>query len=106
MSEYVIVIVPCPLDVIEDLAQKVFDQKLAACVHIKQPHTTMYRWGWENESQRHQEAELVMKLPRSHYKRLEEFILKIHPFKCPSILAIPIIEGYREYFKWMDEAMK
>ena len=106
MSDYIMVHCACPTEQAKPLAEKIFNAKLAACVHVRPAHETIYSWGWEEKKQEHEEAELLMKLPRKKYKELEVFILKNHPFECPSIIAVPIIEGYSAYLKWLDDAMK
>jgi periplasmic divalent cation tolerance protein len=36
------------------------------------------------------------------YKKIEAIIKKNHSYEVPEILAFPILEGNRDYLKWID----
>ncbi|NQU42595.1 divalent-cation tolerance protein CutA, partial [bacterium] len=45
---------------------------------------------------------LTLKTVRAHYDRLEEEILRLHPYTTPEILATPIEAGSADYLDWLQ----
>ncbi len=89
----------------EENAQKIsralLDAHLAACVQISAPIESSYRWKGKLETAR--EWRLTIKSRRPLFTKLEEAIRAVHPYSTPQILALPIVEGNRDYLSWIDE---
>jgi periplasmic divalent cation tolerance protein len=84
-----------------DLARKLVDERLAACVNVLGDCTSVYRWEGRNESVT--EVPVLIKTLAQHYARLEQLIKSVHPYELPEIVAVPISSGLPAYLKWVAE---
>ncbi len=85
----------------ERIARILSEKKLSACTQIIGPITSIYRW--RNKIEKSKERLCVAKSKKSHYRKIEQAIKKVHPYKLPEIIATSIIEGSREYLGWMQK---
>ena len=83
------------------LAQKLVDERVAACVNVLADCTSIYRWEGRNESV--SEVPMLIKTLAEHYAQLEQLIKAAHPYELPEIIAVPIISGLPAYLKWIAE---
>ena len=81
------------------LAEKLVAQRLAACVNVLAPCTSVYRWQGKIENAT--ETPLLIKTLRSHYGKLEQAIRADHPYELPEIIAVPIESGLPAYLAWV-----
>ncbi len=88
----------------DELAAAVLAQRLAACVQINGPLTSMY-W-WQGRQEKSEEWRLDMKTRSDRYPTLERLLLDRHPYDCPEILAIAIERGSQAYFQWLDGELR
>jgi periplasmic divalent cation tolerance protein len=84
----------------EELATLLIDRRLAACVNILGPCTSVYRW--QGEIQRDEEYPLLIKTVSSRYADLESAIRASHPYELPEIIAVPIAHGLPAYLQWVE----
>jgi len=85
----------------EKIAQYLVEAKLAACVQVTGPITSIYRWKGKVENV--QEWLCLIKTRDDFYDKVEAAIKKLHPYETPEIIAVPIVKGSKEYLKWIDE---
>lgn len=86
------------------LANKLVDERLAACVNVLAGCTSVYHWQGKNETV--SEVPVFIKTLAKHYPRLEQLITSIHPYELPEIIAVPISNGWPAYLKWIaDETL-
>jgi periplasmic divalent cation tolerance protein len=85
----------------EQVARALVTKRLAACVQIVGPVTSVY-W-WEDEVETAEEWLCFIKSKQDHYPQLEVAIQQIHPYDTPEIIATPITLGSRDYLRWIDE---
>jgi periplasmic divalent cation tolerance protein len=85
----------------ESLAEKIVNEKLAACVQIL-PQMTSYYF-WEGKVQKEGEHLLLIKTLRKKYDELENFILANHSYDVPEIVALDAERISDSYFAWMKE---
>lgn len=83
------------------LAQKLIDERLAACVNVLTDCVSVYRWEGKNETA--SEVLVLIKTLTQHYARLEEVIKSMHPYELPEIVAVPISNGLPAYLKWIAD---
>lgn len=83
------------------LAQKLVDERVAACVNVLADCTSIYRWEGRNESV--SEVPVLIKTLAEHYAQLEQLIKAAHPYELPEIIAVPIVSGLPAYLKWIAE---
>jgi periplasmic divalent cation tolerance protein len=81
------------------LAARLVDDRLAACVSIMAPCTSVYRWQGAVEETR--EIPLLIKSSAERYPALETAIRANHPYELPEIVAVTIARGLPDYLNWV-----
>jgi periplasmic divalent cation tolerance protein len=88
----------------ERIAQYLVETRLAACVQITGPITSIYRWKGKVENA--QEWLCLIKTQDDLYGKVEAAIKSLHPYETPEIIAVPIVKGSKEYLKWIDNELE
>jgi periplasmic divalent cation tolerance protein len=86
------------------IARTLVETRLAACVQLLGPITSVYRWKGKIETEG--EWLCLIKSSRGRYGALEEMILKLHPYETPEIVAVDIAAGSRGYLGWLGDQLK
>ena len=81
------------------IARQLVDARLAACVSVLAPCTSVYRWQGQTETAT--EVPLLIKTPRVRYADLEAALRAAHPYELPEIVAVPVSEGLPAYLAWV-----
>ena len=81
------------------LAQLLIAERLAACVNVMAPCTSVYRWQGKTETA--QEVPVFIKTRAELYEALEQAIRTHHPYELPEIVAVPLARGLPEYLQWV-----
>jgi len=84
----------------ERIARELVELRLAACVQIAGPITSIYHWQGKIETG--EEWQCLAKTRSDLFARVEEAIRRIHPYEVPEILAIPVVAGSASYLTWLD----
>ncbi len=82
----------------EELAQKMVEAQLAACVQV---FAVQSFYVWQGESRRDAEYLLLIKTRAVLYPALEAFIASRHPYETPELIQVPITAGSRDYLQWL-----
>lgn len=98
-----VVLVTAPKEKGEEMARRILEKGLAACVNICDIKS--FYW-WKGKIEENGEDLLIIKTTENVYKRLEEFIREIHPYEMPEIIALEIDRGLDKYLKWVEEETK
>ena len=88
----------------KEIAETLLNKKLAACVQISGPATSLYRW--EGKIVEDEEWLLIAKSSREHYGELEEQVKKVHVYEVPEILAVPVENGNEDYLNWLSRELR
>lgn len=87
----------------EDLAAKIVEAKLAACVQIMPQMTSVYLWkGLVTKDDEH--LMLIKTLPAA-FDELSALITANHTYEVPEIVAIDAGKVSRPYLNWMEEVL-
>jgi periplasmic divalent cation tolerance protein len=81
------------------IAQALVERRLAACVQILGPMTSIYRWKGKIETAG--EWLCLIKSRKECYGAIEKAIRSLHPYETPEIIAMPITAGSRDYLDWL-----
>ena len=86
-------------DTAKRIARLLVEQRLAACVNILAPCTSVYRWNGAVETAT--EVPLLIKTTRARYAELQATLAEAHPYELPEIVAVPLHEGLPAYLAWI-----
>jgi len=86
------------------IAEMLVERKLAACVQILPPMTSIYVW--KGEVQRENEIMLVAKSTRAKFDELEDAVRAVHSYETPEIIALPIVAGSQSYLSWLSSCLE
>lgn len=86
------------------LAGELVRKRLAACVQIVGPVTSMFRW--EEKIDEEEEWLLIMKTRMELYESMERAMKEIHTYDVPEIIVCPIIAGNKDYLDWLDKEVR
>jgi len=83
----------------EKISRKLLKEKLVACVNIIGPIESLF-W-WQNKIDEAEEFIILIKTDKSLFQQVAETTKKIHPYQIPEIIGLPIVEGSKDYLRWM-----
>src|SRR5487761_135250 len=86
------------------IARHLVQAELAACVNIIHPIRSIYRWQGKIEDDR--ECLLIAKSTRGLFREIEAEVKKVHSYKTPEILCLPVVDGSADYLGWIDDSVK
>jgi len=100
-SDLILVLITAPsVEVAEQLARQLLQERLAACVNLIRNMHSLY-W-WQGEIQSDSETLLMVKTRRQGFEeRFIPFVKSHHPYQVAEILALPILTGNTEYLEWV-----
>lgn len=104
MPEYIQVLVAGPRADLDKIARKLVTDRLAACAQIVGPIHSIYWWhGAIEEADEHL---CILKTRKDLYPQVEVAVRRLHSYKIPEILALPVVAGNRDYLSWLDAELK
>lgn len=86
------------------IGRTIVEERLAGCVNIIPTIESLY-W-WKGEIEEDNESVLIAKTKVSNIRNIIKRVKEIHSYENPAILAIPIIEGSKEYLDYLDAEIK
>ena len=80
------------------VAEALVTAKLAACVNLSAPMTSVYEWQGKLEAA--PEVAAFIKTRRALVERAIAAARKLHPYTLPCFLILPIEGGNEDYLAW------
>jgi periplasmic divalent cation tolerance protein len=100
---FVVVLTTLPVDRdVDQFAQMLVREKLAACVNVLPPMQSIY--SWRGTIEKSEERQVVIKTSSGRVRDLEARVKALHPYEVPEFIVIPIIEGSHDYLSWISES--
>jgi periplasmic divalent cation tolerance protein len=94
--------VTAPRDAATDLARRLVDERLAACVNVVDC-TSTYRW--DGDVHQDDEAILLAKTTADRYPILAERVVAWHPHDVPCIERIDAADAHGPFAAWCADAV-
>ena len=82
-------------------AETIIAEKLAACVQISSPITSIYRWN--GEVTKSHEVQVTIKALKESLPSLEQRLAELHSYETPQFIVIPDCKASDRYLAWMKE---
>ena len=87
-----------------NIASRLVEERLAACVQIVEPITSVYTWQGTIEEE--QEILLLIKSTQDLVAPIADLLDRIHPYEVPELIATPIVDGSTPYLSWLWESLR
>jgi periplasmic divalent cation tolerance protein len=87
----------------EEIVQHLLGDKLIACANIIGPVTSFFHWSGKVE--RAEEYLALMKTRKDLFQRLSEVVKTMHSYEVPEIIAVPVVEGSKDYLDWLESCL-
>jgi periplasmic divalent cation tolerance protein len=85
---------------VEQLAERLVEERLAACVSILPPMRSVYRW--QGAIERADERQLLIKTTTARLTELEARLRQLHSYDVPEFIVVPIAQGSADYLSWLS----
>ncbi len=103
-KDIIVVLCTTPQSKGNELASKLVENKLAACVNvISNIHSTYY---WQNKIEKDIEDLMIIKTRRTLFEELKKFIKENHPYTVPEIIALNVEDVSESYLDWLIDYLK
>jgi len=83
------------------IATKLLEEKLIACANIVKGIKSIF--SWKGKIEKANEVLLILKSRKRSFSRIVKTVKKYHSYDVPEIIALPIIDGNKDYLKWIQE---
>jgi len=81
-------------------ARTLIKEKLAACISVLPPMTSVYRWQGTIEQQR--EQQVLIKTTSAQIDALAERFRTLHPYELPEFVVLQPADVGRAYAEWIS----
>jgi periplasmic divalent cation tolerance protein len=100
MSRVVLVLTTVPEGSLgEEIASVLVGERLAACVNVCAPLTSLYRW--KDAVERDTECQLVIKTTDDRVAAVQERVNQLHSYELPEFLVLEATGGSDAYLNWV-----
>jgi periplasmic divalent cation tolerance protein len=104
MTDVVLILTTVPDDGKgETLALTLVEERLAACVNLLPPMTSIYRW--RDAVERGAERQVIVKTTRDRIAAVRERIRQLHPYELPELIVLNVEDGSAAYLEWVRESV-
>ena len=87
---------------VQVFARTLVEERLAACVNVLPPMTSIYRW--KGVIEQDSEQQLVIKTSAARLTALEARVRELHPYDLPEFLVLSASGGSAGYLDWVRES--
>lgn len=88
----------------EQIGQSIVEKKLAACCNIVDSIFSIFHW--EGKICEENEVLLMIKSVKNRFQEIVAEVKKLHSYKTPEIIALPIMAGSEDYLNWINAETK
>jgi len=86
------------------IANSLLEQRLIACASLLHPIRSLYRW--KGQFCDEPEVLLLCKTKRRLFNDVSDLVTSLHSYEVPEVVAIPFVEGFHKYLKWVAEVTR
>ena len=101
-KDVLVVLVTCPPDKAQGIADALVEERVAACVNVVPSLHSVYRW--KGAVHHEDEAMLLVKTTKDRFEALKQAVLKHHPYELPEVIAVSVERGHTPYLEWVIES--
>lgn len=86
------------------IASALVRERLAACVNVLGPISSLYRW--EGRVGQDREVAFLAKTTRARWPALLKRVKELHSYKVPCVVALPVAAGNPVFLKWLASEVR
>ena len=86
----------------EEIGRTLVEERLAACVNVLAPMTSIYRWRGAVEHE--PEQQMIIKTTRNRVPALQARLGALHPYELPEFLELTVADSSPAYREWVVDA--
>jgi len=102
MTDVVLILTTVPEgDLGDTIARRLIEERVAACVNVGAPMTSVYRWRGVVECEA--ERQLVIKTTRERVPAVQACITKLHSYELPEFMVLAVADGSTAYLDWVQD---
>ena len=102
MPDAVVILTTVPADDRgEAIGQALVEERLAACVNLLPPMTSIYRW--RGAVEREPERQVLIKTTRARVPAIQARLAALHPYEVPEFIVLGVADGSAAYVQWILE---
>lgn len=84
----------------QEIVSSLLEKRLIACANVSSQVTSSY-W-WKGNIEKADEFIITAKTRLSLVEKITEEVKNIHSYDLPEILALPILDGSKDYLDWLN----
>ena len=86
------------------IATQLVKDKLIACANIVKDVQSIF--SWKGKLEKANEVLLILKARKICFPAIVKAVKKLHSYDVPEIIALPILDGNKDYLKWVGQNSK
>lgn len=86
----------------EKISRGLLEAKLIACANIIDGVHSLFWWQGNIDSSR--EVVLVLKTKMILFKKIMAKVKSLHSYQTPEVIALPVINGSKDYLGWIHSS--
>lgn len=98
-SDVRVILVTAPAEKAPEIARRMVEERLAACVNLVPQLRSVYRW--EGEVEEALETLLICKTTHQAVPALQDRLQHLHPYDVPECLVLEVADGLPAYLAWV-----
>ena len=85
------------------IIEKLLKNRLIACGNLIGPISSSF-W-WKDCIETSKEYLILLKSRKNLFNKIEREVLRFHSYEVPEIIVFPIIDGSKDYLKWINTSL-
>ena len=83
------------------IGRTLVEEGLVACCNISQSIESIFTW--QGKINVENEALIILKTKENLFNAVEKRVKQLHSYEVPEIIALPIIQGSKDYLDWVTK---
>ncbi len=85
------------------IIEKLLKNRLIACGNLIGPISSSF-W-WKEGIETSKEYLILLKSRKNLFNKIEREVLRLHSYEVPEMIVFPIIDGSKDYLKWLNTSL-
>ncbi|MCH8300596.1 MAG: divalent-cation tolerance protein CutA [Candidatus Marinimicrobia bacterium] len=104
MTEFAVVLISASSESeSEEIISTLLNKRLIACANLSSKTSSSY-W-WKGSIEKSDEFIITAKTRLSLVAKITEEVKIIHSYEVPEIIALPVLDGSRDYLDWLNDEL-